>query len=635
MKTIKLLLLCTAILLLSCSKDDDATTPLANKAPEIKTQSFNVSESAADTDIFGTVKATDADQDELSYSITANSDDLFEITKAGALSLVAGKTLDFETKTTHEITVEVTDGKAKAAAKITIAVIDVDENMPPVIAAQSFTIAENSSFNTVVGSVVATDPDGDTLTYTLTNSIGTVATFEIVGNEIKLKSGVLNYEDFTKHNVTITVDDGTLTASAQVTINVTDVNEAPTFADRNYTFSQPEDIDDTVIIATVTATDPEGDNLIYTLNNNPGSLFEINSDGEISLSTGKFLDYENQTSHTITVQATDGNLTALQHGVRINVTDVTDVSVTSVGPTGGFALYNNPTGVAVDGSGNIYIADFSNHRIRKITPGGTASIFAGGTQGFADGTGAAARFNFPFGVAVDAAGNVYVADRNNHRIRKITPNGVVTTVAGGTQGYFDATGTAARFNHPEGVAIDASGNVYVSDYQNHRIRKITPAGVVSTFVGSTQGFANGTGTAARFDNPAGITIDTNGNLYVADERNHRIRKITPVGVVTTFAGTIAGFADSSSLISARFFSPTGVAVDASGNVYVADRLNHRIRKITPAGVVSTIAGSSQGFADGTGSVARFRHPSGVAVDASGNVYVADERNNRIRKIIIQ
>ncbi|PKV50333.1 NHL repeat-containing protein [Aquimarina sp. MAR_2010_214] len=634
MKTIKLLLLFVAILALSCSKDDDATTPLVNKAPEITAQSFNVSESAADADVFGTVKATDADKDALSYSITANSDDLFEITKTGALSLVAGKTLDFETKTTHEITVEVTDGKAKAAAKITIAVVDVDENMPPVIADQSFAVSENPALNAVLATVIATDPNNDNLTYTIANPAGAVAEFEMAGNEIKLKSGFFDYETLTSHTATVTVDDGTLTASAQITITVTDVNEAPTFPDRNYTFSQPEDIDDTVIIATVTATDPENAALTYFLQVNPGSFFEINSSGEISLATGKFLDYETDTTHTVKVKATAGNASATQD-IIINVTDVIDVSVTSIG-TGFANLYDDPTGVAVDGSGNVYVADFSNHVIRKITPSGVISTYAGsGTPGFADGNATTARFNFPFGVAVDAAGNVYVADRNNHRIRKITPAKVVTTVAGGIQGYLDATGTGARFNHPQGVTVDGSGNIYVADNQNHRIRKITPAGAVSTFAGSQEGFADATGTGARFDNPSGITVDTNGNLYVADNQNHRIRKITPAAVVTTLAGrALAGFVDGPGT-SARFLNPTGVAVDASGNVYVADRLNQRIRKVTSAGVVSTIAGSISGFADGIGTVAKFRHPSGVAVDASGNVYVADERNNRIRKIIIQ
>ncbi|WP_205521234.1 putative Ig domain-containing protein, partial [Psychroflexus aurantiacus] len=300
--------------------------------------------------------------------------------------------------------------------------------------------------------------------------------------------------------------------------------------------------------------------------------------------------------------------------------------------TGGSALFNLPVRVAVDASGNVYVADYGNHRIRKITPAGVVSTLAGSTQGFADGTGGSAQFNLPVRVAVDASGNVYVADYGNHRIRTITPAGVVSTLAGSTQGFADGTGGSALFNLPVRVAVDASGNVYVADYGNHRIRKITPAGVVSTLAGSTHGFADGTGSSAQFNNPHGVAVDASGNVYVADYSNQRIRKITPAGVVSTLAGSgISGFADGTGS-SAQFNDPFGVAVDASGNVYVADFNNHRIRKITPTGVVSTLAGSTQGFADGEGSSAQFRSPTGVAVDASGNVYVSDRGNHRIRKI---
>lgn len=174
----------------------------------------------------------------------------------------------------------------------------------------------------------------------------------------------------------------------------------------------------------------------------------------------------------------------------------------------------------------------------------------------------------------------------------------------------------------------------MSDWSNHSIRKITPTGVVSTFAGLNEGFADGTGTTARFDNPAGLAVDSSGNIYVADESNSRIRKITPSGVVSTIAGSNDGYADGTGT-SARFFKPTGVAIDGSGNLYVADRINHRIRKITSAGVVSTLAGSSRGWADGIGTVAQFNLPSGIVVDGSGTVYVADERNHFLRKIIIQ
>ena len=212
---------------------------------------------------------------------------------------------------------------------------------------------------------------------------------------------------------------------------------------------------------------------------------------------------------------------------------------------------------------------------------------------------------------------------------------MVTTLAGsGVAGYADGTGTAAQFYSPNGVVVDSSGTLYVADSSNNRIRKITPAGVVTTLAGSgVAGYADGTGTAAQFNYPNGIAVDSSGMVYVADTNNERIRTITPTGVVTTFAGTGAyGFADGTA-ITARFYLPNSIVVDSSGTVYVADSYNMRIRKITPAGVVTTLAGSGvAGFADGTTAAALFRYPSGIAVDSSGTVYVADYGNNRIRKI---
>jgi len=215
---------------------------------------------------------------------------------------------------------------------------------------------------------------------------------------------------------------------------------------------------------------------------------------------------------------------------------------------------------------------------------------------------------------------------------------VVSTFTGsGTASSGSGTGTTAQFEDPYDLAVDSSGNVYVTDAHNHRIRKISPAGVVSTFAGTgSAGHADGTGTEAQFDLPYGVAVDSSGNVYVGDLDNHRIRKITPAVVISTLAGSTEGFADGTGN-TAQFYYPTGVAVDSSGNVFVADFSNHRIRKITPADriedrVVSTLAGSTEGFADGTGTEAQFKRPSEVAVDSEGNVYVVDHGNHRIWKI---
>ena len=310
-------------------------------------------------------------------------------------------------------------------------------------------------------------------------------------------------------------------------------------------------------------------------------------------------------------------------------------------PTGIVASFNNPRSVAVDASGNVYIADAGNCVIRKIDSAGVVTTLAGsGSPGSTDGTGTAARFNGPSGVAVDASGNVYVADTYNNEIRMVSPAGVVTTLAGSSSpGLMDGTGTAARFNGPSGVAVNASGNVYVADPYNNEIRMVSPAGVVTTLAGTgSSGSTDGTGTAARFNWPSGVAVDASGNVYVADTANDNIRKVTPAGIVTTLAGSGNWGTSNGAGTAASFFAPGGVAVDASGNVYVADTLNNEIRKVTPAGIVTTLAGSGikgifgSGSSDGVGTAASFNQPSGVAVNSSGYVYVADTANNKIRKV---
>ena len=306
----------------------------------------------------------------------------------------------------------------------------------------------------------------------------------------------------------------------------------------------------------------------------------------------------------------------------------------NVDGTGSVARFYEPGGVAMDGSGNVYVADTISDTIRKVTSAGVVTTFAGiaGKLGSTDGTGSTARFFRPNAVALDGSGNLYVADTDNHTIRKITSAGVVTTLAGlaGTSGSTDGTGSAARFKSPKGVAVDGSGNVYVADTSNSTIRQITPAGVVSTLAGlaGSTGSTDGTGSTARFKNPEGVAVDGSGSVYVADTGSDTIRKITQAGVVSTFAGTAGnfGYADGAGS-AAKFAEPTSLALDGAGIIYVADSINYKIRKITPSGVVSTLVTT-----DGTGSPVGFTAPNGVAVDVSGNICVADTYNQLIRKV---
>ena len=429
---------------------------------------------------------------------------------------------------------------------------------------------------------------------------------------------------------------------------------------------------------------------------------------------------------------------SLNHRIR-KVTPVGAVSTFAGSGTAAFldsgtaisANFDTPQGVVIAG-GNLYVADTFNDRIRKVAVvagvAGAVSNFAGSTPGFADGSGSAAKFDTPSGIAADADGGLYITDENNHRIRKIDTSGGVTTVAGtgGAAGLVNGKSDVAKFHSPTGVMVTLDGNLVVADAQNHVLRRIaikpltvpsTPftdafgvqvknvlnvaalgldAGVTYYFrwksatttitqtplgqsfylydfptvetqaasaLSPTTAVLNGdvdpkagrtlvtfeystdpgllkpyevtttAGAAAQFSNPSGVVTRPNGDVFVADRLNHRIRKITSLGVVSTFAGSgVAGFANGSGT-AAQFEKPTGLAVDSSGNLYVADESNHRIRMITPAGVVSTFAGSGvAGFAEGPAADAKFLYPSGVAVDADGNVFISDTGNHRIRKI---
>ncbi|MDB5096774.1 MAG: hypothetical protein JWM80_1195 [Cyanobacteria bacterium RYN_339] len=307
---------------------------------------------------------------------------------------------------------------------------------------------------------------------------------------------------------------------------------------------------------------------------------------------------------------------------------------------GSTARFNKPWDVAVAAGGTVYVADHSNHRIRKITPDGTVSTLAGdGVAGHVDGEGHLARFNYPRGVAVDPVGNVYVADTDNDRIRKITPQGMVSTLSGiGTQGYVDGPRVMARFAYPNGVTVDGLGNVYVADAANRRIRKVSPGGTASTLAGDGyQGYADAAGREARFSSPRGIAVDDLGYVYVADLGNSRIRMVSPTGQVSTVAGDGRGVHADGVATAASFCDPCALAVDAAGILYVADSDNHCIRMIGPGGVVETVAGDGErvaDFADGSGPEARFSCPRGIAVGPSGRIYVADTMNHCIRVITL-
>lgn len=311
---------------------------------------------------------------------------------------------------------------------------------------------------------------------------------------------------------------------------------------------------------------------------------------------------------------------------------------TDTGKADSSATFNEPTALTVDASGNIFIADYGNNLIREVSSNGIVSTVAGsGMQGSVNSTAANSSFNGPTGLCLDADGNIYVADNNNNQIRMISA-GNVTTIAGSDSiGAVDGIGANAYFFGPTGIVSDAGGNLYVTDAGNNLIRKVVPSsGHVSTIAGNANpGLANGALLSSSFNNPGGIAIDASGNLYIADLLNNMIRGISLSNQkVTTIAGNADTTLDRDGPDStALFYYPTSVAVDASGNIYVAEYVTNVIRKISTNGIVSTFAGNGQaGWVDSTGTAAEFNGPSGLAIDKSGNLYVADTYNNAIRKI---
>jgi sugar lactone lactonase YvrE len=384
---------------------------------------------------------------------------------------------------------------------------------------------------------------------------------------------------------------------------------------------------------------------VYVADKNNNRIRQINSAGSVSTVAGTgaadFLD------GVPSVAKFNGPSSVFVNAFgNIFVADAANIRVRQIGviaTVSTFRLVTNlyqPSGIAIDPSGNIYVSDFMS-AIHKITPNGTETVFAGSLGGFQDGPGSTARFSFPDDLASDAAGNIYVCDALNNAIRKITPSGMVSTINPNRGWTFNGQVTdgplaTATFNFPYGIAVGATGNIFIMDGTT-RVRKITPEGMVTTIAGSgASGFADGQGAAAQFNQATGIAVDANDTVYVADYFNNRIRKVSPTGLVTTIAGSSTrGYADGP-VATALFSSPYAITVDAARNIFVCDRNNNRLRKISPAGMVSTIAGSGDGsfggYAEGLAPYARFGWPVGMVINNSGAMFVADCFNRRVRKI---
>jgi sugar lactone lactonase YvrE len=320
------------------------------------------------------------------------------------------------------------------------------------------------------------------------------------------------------------------------------------------------------------------------------------------------------------------------------------------------AAISSPLDVKADAAGNLYIADYSHHRIRKVNTAGIITTIAGnGTAGFSGdgGQATAAKINSPTGVTVDATGNLYIADDGNNRIRKVSTAGIITTIAGnGTAGFSGDGGqaTAAGLNAPWDVAIDNAGNLYIPDLFNNCVRIINTAGIISTVAGSHTlgpGFSGdgGQATDASLLQPSNVTFDNTGNLYIADDGNNRIRMVTTAGIITTVVGTNlpGGYSgDEGPATAAQINDPGGIACDNAGNLYIADVGNNLIRKVNNLGIITTVAGNITGAGTGSNSgysgdggqatAANLASPTGVTFDATGNLYIADSYNNRIRTV---
>jgi sugar lactone lactonase YvrE len=322
------------------------------------------------------------------------------------------------------------------------------------------------------------------------------------------------------------------------------------------------------------------------------------------------------------------------------------VVTTVAGTTKGFqdgpiatAQFNQPYGLCVDKAGNIYVADMGNFRVRKIGTDGQVTTLAGGTSGTQDGIGTAAQFDMPTSVAVDNNGILYITDSYGNRVTKYDPaTQAVTTIAGGQSGNGNGVALQAQLFEPNGVSCTPDGQyIFWVDLGNNNVRYLN-SGMVGTFAGNTcySGHSDGPNRVATFQSPWALCVDASNNVYVADSYSQAIRKVTYMGVTTIAGDTTRQGSKDGVGRKAQFFAPAGICLSPNGNLYVADTYNHTIRQVMMDGTVTTIAGSTTpGNADGSGTTASFNLPWGMAVDVNGALYVADSKNHRIRKITWQ
>jgi sugar lactone lactonase YvrE len=417
---------------------------------------------------------------------------------------------------------------------------------------------------------------------------------------------------------------------------------------------------------------PSPDGAVYVADTNNWRIRRVETDGSASTVAGSSFGGSNDGPGTeawlfypsgLTMDA-QGNLMVADtenYSIRKVATDAAHTVTTFAGRSitgyndgpGSEARVQYPGQTCIDKAGNIYIADSGNDLIRKLSPDGTVTTIAGSSNGYKDGPAATAQFSLPQGIAVDGQGNLYVSDGNNHRIRKITPGGVVSTIAGGGApdangfyqgGFADGQGDQALFLGPNFISLGPDGNLYVADTGNSRVRMVTPDGTVSTVAGGgTQAdYKDGNVSVARLAYPWAVYAAADGSVYVADSGNNVVRKVKD-GAVTTVAGVyeldangnIVNSFNDGPVAQAHFNAPADVVIDPTGNLYVADFYNNRIRKVTTGGTVSTVAGTGRnGHRDGALNQALFRHPAGVMFDASGALVVSEYANDRIRKVVL-